>query len=265
MFPFALIGGYLLYEMLYNYQYDWSYYLIIPVLAIAAALALNPQIDEIGYKLWKPKADPTIQKIILASSPSSSWIYSEDYNVFFSKSLDQIRVTDFMGMKVDDIPTDVKVMCIFPGLLLDYLFGTKLLKEYDRVVLYKSPFPSPQFNEWHTSEVHHEDGMIIMSLAHLIPNYSRAHDFYHICWDAWLRAFFLHHPELTNKSIMSETTQWGKPNLDIISARKYLGLNHVDDVMINWQALLNYPELFREKHPKSFELIVNQMIKPPRA
>ena len=211
MFPFAVAGAYILYEMLYNYRYDWSYFLVVPVVAIAASLALHPQIDALGYKWWKPKADPMLMKIILSSSPSAVWINPPDYDSFFTDCLDHIRKTDYMGMKVDDIPTDIRVMCIYPGMLLDYLFGTSLLKEYDRVVLYKSPFPSPQHHEWHTSEVHHEDGLIIMSLAHLVPNYSRPHDFYHICWDAWLRAFFQHHPELTNRSNHVRTDAVGTP------------------------------------------------------
>ena len=62
---------------------------------------------------------------------------------------------------------------------------------------------------------------------------------------------------------MSEPTQWARPDLDIDAARKYLGLELVDELMINWHALINHPKYFRERHPKCFELMVNKMIRTP--
>ena len=247
MLPFAITGGYILYQMMYNYKYEWSYYLVLPVVAIAACLALYPQLDAIGYKWWPPKADPMIRNILERSSPSLIWIKEEDREAFYIRCLDAIRNVDYMGMKVDDIPTDVKVMCIYPALLIEYIVGIKLLKHYNRVILYKHPFPSPEIQEWHAAEIHHEDGVVLFSLEQLIPNFSRSGAFYHVGFDAWIRALMAMRPELEGRSKMSTPVDYDQNDLELTSARKYLGLESVTSELINWSALLQYPELFRER------------------
>lgn len=259
MIPFAIAAGWLMYEMYFNYQYQYSYYLIIPVVAIAACLALYPQLDAIGYKWWAPKKDLRLERIIANSSPSTHWIKEDDYSNFISSCLTEIRKIDFIGMKVDDIPTDIKVMCIYPGMLIDYLFGTTLIKEYNRVVLYKHPFPSPQYNKWHSGEINHEDGVLLFSLEQLIPNYGRPGDFYHIGFDMWIRAFLTRHAELFNKGFLNEDIDWELADLDHQKAISYLGLDIVLPRHLNWQAFFNHPEVFKEQSPHNYEHIISKM------
>ncbi len=259
MFPFTVAGGYILYEMLYNYKYEWSYYLILPVVAIAACLALYPQIDEIGYRWWPPKADPMIEKILSKSCPSLKWVKEEDRNMFFVRCLDAIRRVEFIGMKVEDIPTDVKVMSLYPAMLLEYMFGVELIKHYGRVVLYKHPFPSPEHEAWHSAETHHEDGVVLFSLEQLILNYSRPGDFYHVGFDAWIQALFQRQPTLKDIPSMTSSMDWDSDDLIHDKAMKYLGLNTITNEMINWHAFLNHSEAFLNQYPDSFNSMLTHL------
>lgn len=259
MLPFAIAAGYMLYQMFFNYEYQWSYWLVIPVIAIAASLALYPQLDAIGYKLWPQKLDPTLKRILLNSAPSTKWIEPEDHDAFFAGCLNEIRKMEFIGMQVEDIPTDIEAMCIYPALLMEYLFGIELTKEYSRVALYKHPFPSPQYNKWHSGEVNHEDGVVIMNLNHIIPNYSKPGTFYNIPMDLWTRALLKQAPHLIDKDMMDSEIDWGKNDLKLEEARKYLGLDIVLQRHLNWQAFFNYPDLFRQKMPEAYQSLLDKI------
>ena len=54
-------------------------------------------------------------------------------------------------------------------------------------------------------------------------------------------------PELEGRSEMSTAVDYDRNDLELTSARKYLGLESVTSELINWSALLQYPELFRER------------------
>ncbi|MDX1685758.1 MAG: hypothetical protein R3275_11025 [Saprospiraceae bacterium] len=260
MIPFVVAGGYMLYQMFFHDQYQYSYFLIIPVVVVAASLALAPQLDEIGYKWWPTKADDTLKRILMQSSPSLIWVRPEDREAFFSMSINAIRKMDFIGMKVDDIPTDVKIMSIYPGVLMEYLFGVDLLTEYNRVVFYKHPFPSPEYKKWHSGEVHYKDGVLLLSLEQMIPNYTRSGDFYHIVFDLWIRALLRSYPDVLNKDLLDQDIDWGKKDLNLEKARAYLGLDIVLQRHVNMLAFFRYPQLSREKTPDLFKDLSSKIL-----
>ena len=232
MLPFALMGGYIAYEMVVNYQYEWSYYLILPVVIIAACLSLSPQIDAIGYNIWPPKPDLKLLHILKISSPTFDWVKDEDKEAFIINAVTQMRKMDFIGMKVEDIPSDVQLMSIYPGLLLEYLFDLPMTKEYNRVVLYKHPFPSPQFKEWHSAEVHHEDGVLLLSMEQMMINYLQPEKHYHVVFDAWIRAALHLSPDLLQKAKGHSVDSF-----DLEAAQNFLGL---EDIPQEVQALYDY-------------------------
>lgn len=252
MLPFAIIGGYILYQLLVNDQYQYSYYLIIPVIAITACLALYPQLDALGYKWWPLKADPKLKAIIEHSSPSIQWIPQEEREAFFANLYNKSRAVDYIGMKVEDIPTDIKIMSIYPAALMEYIFGIDLLKEYNRVVFYKHPFPSPQYRKWHSAEVNHEDGVMLYSLEQMIMCYSRPGEFYHIAFDPWIRALLKSHPELAGIDLMNHEVHWSSNDLDHSKALKLLGLDNILNRHLNWQAFLHHSEIFKQLHTKAW-------------
>ena len=81
----------------------------------------------------------------------------------------------------------------------------------------------------------------------IIPNFSRSGAFYHVGFDAWIRALMALRPELEGSSEMSAPIDYDRNDLELELARKYLGLESVTSELINWSALLQYPELFRER------------------
>lgn len=224
MLPFAIAVGYILYHMLVLDQYGWSYYLIPPVIIIAACLSLYPQIDALGYKWWPPKVDEKLKKIFHQSSPSFDWIPTEQQDDFIIRLVTYCRKHDFTGMKVEDIPTDVQAMCLYPGLLLDDLFGTHLVQHINRTVLYKHPFPSPLHKDWHSAELHYEDGVILYSLEQLMISYMSPDQRYHIGFDPWIRGLIQQKPNiLPDQNLHSiDPPLWQNE-----SAENFLGLTDI--------------------------------------
>lgn len=239
MLPFALFAGYIAYEMVINYRYELSWYLAFPIVILAAVFSLHPQIDAWGYKRWKPKTDAKLRRILEVSSPSFAWIREEDRDDFISDLLLHCRKMEFIGKEVEDIPTDVQIMTIYPGKLLEYVFGLDLLTHFNRVVVYKHPFPSPRYRAWHAAEAHEEDGVMIFSLEQLLLNYVHPGKEYHVGFDAWIRAAVsrgLPYPEY--KEDLPETI------FSLDRARKYLGLQHIPPKIQHIYAYLLHKEAY---------------------
>jgi len=250
MLPFAIAVGYILYNMLVLNRYEWSYYLIPPVIIIAACFSLYPQIDALGYKWWPPKVDEKLKTIIQQSSPTFQWVRPEDQDNFIIQLMTYCRKHDFTGMKVEDIPTDVQAMSLYPGLLIDYVFSTKIIKHVDRIVLYKHPFPSPNHKVWHSAELHNEDGVILFSMEQLMISYMAVEKYYHIGFDPWVRALIEQHPELLPKD---ELPSLEAPLWNTTKNENFLGLENIPEAVQHLYTFLTKPEDYKSEFPQLYQ------------
>lgn len=249
MIPCAIVAAYIAYEMTANYRYEWSYYLIPPIIIIAVCFSLYPQIDAIGYRWWPPKVDEKIKTLFVSASPSFAWIPKDEQDAFIIELMTLCRKAEFIGMKVDDIPTDVQAMCLYPGLLLERIFGIRLMHLYQRVVLYKHPFPSPKYESWHAAEAHTEDHVVLFSMDQLIPNYLKAERFYHVGFDAWIRIALAEGLSADNEDV---------PSFPLDAAQKYLGLEEIPlEVRHVYQYLMSN-SIYQQDHPEGYKRLEGQ-------
>ncbi len=203
MFPFFLVAGYIAYQLYFNNQIEWSWYLVPPIVVIVALYVLHPQIDDYGHKLFPQKVDEQLARLFSQSLPYFRSMPDSVQNEVMVELSSQIRRTDFQGMKVEDIPEDVKAMCLFPGVLMSYLSKMPLAQKYNKVIIYKHPFPSPAHQEWHSSEVNHDDGVFLFSLEQLMTVHVYPKQSYHIAFHEWAKALS-HHYNVRNLAFAND-------------------------------------------------------------
>jgi len=234
--PFFVLAVYILYNLYYHNTIEWSLYILFPAIALVAIYIFHNQINALGWKWWPPKIDPVLFQMVHTTVPFVKSLSAEDQKSLFQILHFDIRRNDFTGMKVEDIPEDIKAMCVLPGSLMTQITNTPINKEYNQVVLYKHPFPSQQYNDWHTSEIHHEDGVFLFSLEHLVPGYAQKSRYPNIAFYEWAQALRFHHPTFKSWEVNEEVWESLEaiPPLSKSVVTAYVGLEGIDvrDVLI---------------------------------
>jgi hypothetical protein len=122
----------------------------------------------------------------------------------------------------------------------DFLIG-----DFDRIMMYKHPFPSPRHKFLHIVETEVEDGVIIFTLDYLMNGVLEPAQYYNIAYHAYVEAFCKQNPTIDFSFIESVTTD----HMELISGFKVedllttLGYKSLDPVPV----VVTYYFTFREK------------------
>jgi len=190
----ALIIGY------YAFKHPQENYLVwglIPALGLVLIYLFSPQIDYWWLGKNPVEMEPQITDLLNQVNSEYERSNTEEKNEFHKRLTLFIEGKEFIakGMEKEnmEVPYDVKNM--IAQIPITMCKGRKefTLKHFDRVVLYKHPFPTPMNKFLHTAETHSEDGVVILSLEHVqaaMMNPSGHYDVgYHAFADAFISAY----------------------------------------------------------------------------
>ena len=195
--PFALVLLYILYQTFFNDDDSLLFYGLIPTIILVLLYLFQPQINY----WWLSKYPVDLYEKILKMLNKTNTFYrnldskqKKDFenrvslyaegNAFMSKGMDQ----DF------DVPYDVKMMTAQIPVTMMWNKKDQYIKAFERIVIYKHPFPSPKFQFLHTAETDIEDGVIIFSLEHAEAAFLQPGQFYNVAWHAYAEAFVKAYP-----------------------------------------------------------------------
>ena len=173
-----------------------SYWLIPPVILLVAVYVFHPQIDFWWFKYQPPLLDePILQWLSLYSGYFKSLEF-EDKKKFASRMALFIKAKEFIaiGEEREKVPEDIKAIASHNAIKLTMDKEKFMLNPYERIILYKHAFPSPIHKFLHTVETHHEDGVIIFSIEHLVPGITRQKEFYDISMHGYAEACLQKNP-----------------------------------------------------------------------
>ncbi len=171
---------------------QWAVYGLVPSLICLVAIYVGH--GEIDY--WWIKRHP-----LTLDKPLLDWL--QQYDLFY-KGLSQDEKTRFetrlvlymearmfksVGSEHHDVPHDIKAIISGQAVRMSFYQKDHLIGDYDRLFLYKHPFPTPQKQFLHTVETEHEDGVIILSIEHAIPAIVNNGSLYNITMHAFAEAF----------------------------------------------------------------------------
>ncbi len=237
---------------------DFSIWVLVPGILFAALMVLSPQID-----FWYRKRNPgLLDKAVVR------WL--ERYHLFYNqlndldKKIFRDRLNIYLfgrefksvGSEVRDVPDDIQgIIASIPIMLTlnrdDYLMG-----DYDRIYIYKHAFPSPVFQFLHTFELNREDGMIILSLEHLLAGMVNK-EYYnvgvHVFAMAYLEVFepeILPSEEEINDQIIE--TCMGIPYSTILATSGY---NKIDNRAALITCFFTNPKNMMENYPDLYEVL----------
>jgi len=169
------------------------------------------------------------------------------------------------GMESDNnnVPYDIKMMISQIPVTMTLDRKKTGFKTWERIVLYKHPFPTPMNKFLHTMETHGEDGVVILSLEHVDKALTQKGHHYDVTWHAYAEAFIKDnpkeaYPELSN-DIWTSIDQISPQNTQQILGT--LGFKTIDPMPVLINLYFNYKETFAKVLPnikKDFDNIFVQ-------
>jgi len=165
----------------------------IPLVVAAAVLyTMMPQL-EWAYYVRRPRdLEKPIQGLFAARLPAWYQSMSQSEQKTFRERVFLARLgTDVKGQGFEDgeVPVDVESLIVSQLVRVAAPSGRYVIEPFETVVVYQHPFPSPEFPEqWHSSELYAEDGVVLLSLEAALPGIFEPRNHFNIALYEWARA-----------------------------------------------------------------------------
>ena len=247
-----LILGFLLFRGADSILLAWA---IIPLSVIILIYLFSPNINYWWLKRNPVELDPAIKKMLMTTNPIYPYFSEEEKTDFENRLSLHVEAREFFGKGMEEdnrnVPFDVKHMLSQIPVTMSYKRSDRPFKVFERIVIYKHPFPSPRFKFLHTAETEVEDGVIIISLEHVERALFHKDKYYNVAWHAYAEAFIKaqpkeNYPDLPN-DIWASIEKISPLNQKQITAT--LGYKTIDPLPVLINLYYNYPEKFREVLP----------------
>jgi hypothetical protein len=226
------------------------------VILLAVVYILSPQVNWWYHQRKPVKLDKRIVFMLQQQHPFYRQLNPENQQKFQHRLGLTMMGLDFMPMVMEDIPEDLKA--VFAANMVQITFGQDdfLLKEkFEKIIIYPSAFPSPQFpKQFHTSEIYEEDGVMMFSAPHLMKGFAQPHLYYnsamHECAQAYLRAYPSKLYPTLSKDVWTDLEAIS--NFSKAKIHEWIGLEEVNVMAVAITHFMLFPEAFAKQLPKEF-------------
>ena len=252
--PFALAVIYFLYLAFNDSTSSVLAWIILPVAILILIYLFQPQIDY-WWLLRNPvPLDPKLDKLISRINPMFSAMDDEGKQRFSNRMMLFVEAKAFIGKGEEDkdVPYDIKYMIAQAAVSLTWNLKSFLIEPFERIILYKHPFPSPRFKFLHAYETEVEDGVIIMALDFMEKGLFEPDKYYPLLNHCLAEAFIKSHPAINfpngGESFWTKyTNMTGFQKEDVLTT---LGFQQMDQSILMLTACITYPELFSIHFPE---------------
>ena len=264
--PLVILTALILY-LAYSKDDELAKWAALPFAALAATWVLNPQIDWLWYKRNPPALDAHIERII------------DDYFSFYKKLAPDLkkRFRDRLAMFMlgnefirpprpdetgDRLPMPEDIKAAVAALAVQVNFGKEkfLTSKFENIVVYPHPFPSPQFEAFHTTEIYEPDGVLLFSAEQLMSGFNNPQQFFSIGLYEYARVFKILNPSVSYPNF-DETDIWA--SFEKISGMKkdfiesIIGLPNADVFGVATHHFLTFGGRFLIVLPDVYQLLSN--------
>lgn len=243
---------------------DWVYlsiYIGIAVVSLAIIFVFSPQIDYWWWTRFTPKLSTPVQKIFSEFKPEYLSLTSDRKRLFDQRIFLYTRGQDYEFKDIDVSPQDIKAIIAYYPVMLSLNHQDFLLAPYDKIVLFRKKFLSPELKQEHASESNLEEKVIIFSLDYLVAAFRDPTSYFDIALYEFFRIFEKLYPSLSMIDIkpshideMKFNKMW-HPEL----VKSGLGYDKVDLVAMTVVNLYTFPDIFKKQLPDLYENMISRI------
>ena len=263
--PFIIILAFFAYNILNDVEYEYFAWALVPITFLVLIYLFQPQIDYWWLDKNPVEIDEKVLKMLKETNPRYQNYSEKDRKEFDKRLVLYLEGKEFLakGMEQDfEVPYDVRNLLAQIPVTMTMNKKDFLLKDFDRIIVYKHAFPSPRFKFLHTVETHVEDGIIIFALDHAEAAFFSPDQYYNVAWHAYAEAYIKTFPNQDYPEIVD--SDWVKVEstlgYDKTSILKTLGFETMDLMPVLITCYFLKPERFNKLAPsiaKSFDKIFN--------
>ncbi|MDH3648346.1 MAG: hypothetical protein OEQ53_01625 [Saprospiraceae bacterium] len=229
----GLVGVVLLVCYVFDFP-EYSYLLIPLSIAVAVVYVLHPEIDRWYLKRYPQGLSKGLVRFVNDHMPLYGSLNQEQRIAFESRISTFMKSADFMPQGFDNIPEDLKAVVSINAYRLT-AFRPKWhsrFDEFQNIVIYHHPFPSPQFPEnLHSSELFVQDHVLIFCGDHFMKAFRFPQEYFNTAMYEWAKVVMLYDMPEFKIEVDKFQEVSGFKNEDVV---EYIGL---PEPYINWDAV----------------------------
>ncbi len=230
-------------------------YTLVPLTALILIYLFSPQIDYWWISRNPVDLDEKVIALLNKINPKYNAMSDQEKATFNNQLFLYTEGRDFSGKGMEkdnsNVPHDIKMMIAQIPTTMTFHRTKNDFKDWERIILYKHPFPSPRYKFLHTMETFAEDGVVILSLEHVEKAILNPKDHYNVAWHAYAEAFIKANPAEEYPDLPSDI--WN--SIEKISSQDQrtiigtLGFNEVDAMAVVINLYFNNEEQCRAVLP----------------
>ncbi len=170
---------------------SWAVWCIPFAVVLGILVAIRPQLEWAEAKRNPPDLDEQVVELFDRELPAYYQELDAAQRLRFRQRTALVRMaTDFKGQGFENVPGDVAALIASQSARLTFAGELVVLGDFENVVLYRHPFPSPNIPDpWHASELFAEDGVLIFSVEQALPGILQRGRFFNTVLYEWIRAY----------------------------------------------------------------------------
>ncbi|NUO01348.1 MAG: zinc-dependent peptidase [Saprospiraceae bacterium] len=187
--PFFLLAAVLL-GLVLGVSERYAPTLVVPTVGLAILYVFSPEINWWWYRRNPPDLPDPLKRLISHSPyykrlPENLQLRFRQKVALFMMGTDFKKPTDEGG-----VPEDIKAALAASAVPLILTTETLVFPHFEHVVMYATPFPSPQYpTRMHLSEIYEEDGVVLFSAEHLLKGFLQPEQYFPIGLYEYARIF----------------------------------------------------------------------------
>ena len=231
-------------------------YIVIPITLLVLIYLFSPQIDYWWFSRNPVELDDKLISMLNKINPRYAALNPDEKTEFNNQLFlfTEGRAYSGKGMETDydSVPYDIKMLISQIPATMTYRRTKKDFKDWERIVLYKHPFPSPRYKFLHTMETFAEDGVVILSLEHVEKAIVQRGAHYEVAWHAYAEAFIKSNPTENYPDLPNDIWE----HIERISPQdkrtitNTLGFKEVDAMAVLINLYFNVETAFRRELPE---------------
>lgn len=243
----------------YAYQAFMNYgeqaIMMVPfVVGLAVVYVMSPHLDWLYAKKNPPKLDEKLRSELTRMHPWYRQISGAEQMRLENISTLIPLAKDMEGRPEHSIPYDVKHVLAISWATMTLYMEDPFLKGLDKIIVYKSSFPSPMYlKHIHACEYNHEDQVILIATDKMMLGFHKPLEYlntayYVLAWAIKEIKAIDWAPEETGLTALSSVL-----GFNLASVSRYVGLPLMDSFCLASCCFFMSPEGLKEQLPNTFD------------
>ncbi len=228
---------------------------IIPFVLVAALIyVFSPQINWWWYSRHPPALSPALLNLLENYCGFYRRLDAAGQRRFRERTVLFIMATDWMPMAWPDetLPPDVQLALAAQAVTVSFYREDFLFEKFEKVVVYPYPFPSPEYDFVHASELYEPDGCLLFSAQQLMQAFLEPGRMYNIGLHEYSKAYIRTYPNQAFPDL-KEPDIWeklhGLSRMSREHVESVVGTPGIEPLPVAMHHYFTFPENFRRALP----------------